>query len=202
MIWALILCFLVMMAWLALRGTSAIPWGRKLRRLRAGVAQKAEWMAPDEVIEQVRRDYLRVVEWLESAPFLDHPQHRAPEYLTSDYLRRYHRLLTIPARFSGVLIAQHHILVRHFAEDRMQCLVIDGQSQRHLLTYDERENILLNTQAFDDGTLVCSMVYDSILRRWKLAALIQELPAGWNDSPHSRRIRLLSTLPTTLGRDD
>jgi hypothetical protein len=202
MIWTLILCLVVMMGLLALNGKHVVPWGRKLRRLHAGVAQQAEWMAPDDVVEQVRRDYLHTVEWLESAPFLDHPRHRAPEYLTGDYLRRYHRLISIPARFTGVLIAQHGILVRRFSDDGMQCLVIDCQTQRQILTYDERDSVLLNSQALADGTLVCSMVYDSLLRRWKLAAIIQELPTGWKDTPHSRRVRLLSTLPTTMGRDD
>ncbi|MEO8609604.1 MAG: hypothetical protein ABI690_17055 [Chloroflexota bacterium] len=202
MIWALILCFLVMMGLLAWRGTHDAPWGRKLRRLHAGVARQAEWMAPDDVVEQVRHDYLHMVEWLETAPFLDHPRHRAPEYLTGEYLRRYQRLNAIPIRFTGVLIAKHTILVRHFSDDGMQCLVIDCQTQRQILTYDERDSVLLNSQLLDDGTLVCSMVYDSLLRRWKLAAMIQELPAGWQDTPRSNRVRLLSTLPTTMGRDD
>src|SRR6187549_3309276 len=114
MIWALILCFLVMMTWLALRGNNPAPWGQKLRRLHAGVTERAEWMAPDEVVEQVQHDYLLVVEWLESVPFLDHPRHRAPEYLTGGYLRRYYRLINVPVRFTGVLIAQHTILARHF----------------------------------------------------------------------------------------
>src|SRR5436190_8915358 len=125
MIWTLILCFVVMMGLLALNGKNVVLWGRKLRRLHAGVARRAEWMAPDDVVEQVRRDYLHIIEWLESAPFLDHPRHRAPDYLTGDYLRRYHRLTSIPARFTGVLIAQHTILVRRFSEDGMRCLVID-----------------------------------------------------------------------------
>jgi hypothetical protein len=202
MIWAMILCFVVMIGLLSLHGTHAAPWGRKLRRLHVGVAQKAEWMAPDDVVEQVRRDYLHIVEWLESAPFLDHPRHRAPEYLTGDYLRRYHRLINMPMRFSGVLIARHTILVRRFSEDGMQCMVIDCQTQRQILTYDERDSARLNSQRLEDGTLVCSMVYDALLRRWKLAAIIQELPAGWRDAPRSRRVKLLSTLPTTMGRDD
>ena len=77
MVWALLLCFLVIIGLLSLHGTHGVPWGRKLKRLYAGVANKAEWMAPDEVVEQVRRDYLRIVAWLDSAPFMDHPRHRA-----------------------------------------------------------------------------------------------------------------------------
>ena len=202
MMWALILCFLVMMGLLSLHGRHAAPWGRKLRRLHAGVAQKAEWIAPDDVVEQVRHDYRHIVEWLESAPFLDHPRHHASEYLTENYLRRYHRLTSTPARFTGVLIAKHTILVRRFSDDGMECLVIDCQTERQILTYDERDSVLLTSQSLEAGTLVCRMVYDSLLRRWKLAAIIQELPAGWKNTPRSRRVRLLSTLPTTMGRDD
>jgi hypothetical protein len=179
MIWALILCFLLMLGLFSLQRTNTVTWGRKLRRLHPGVAHQAEWMAPDDVVEQVRRDYLQVVEWLESAPFLDHPRHRAPDYLTGDYLRRYFRLTHVPSRFSGTLIAHHNILVRHFSDDGTECFVIDAQSERQMLTYDERNNILLHTQALDDGTLVCRMLYDPLLRRWKLEAIIQALPSGW-----------------------
>jgi hypothetical protein len=201
MIWALILCFVVMMVLLSLQGAKGVPWGRKLRRLHAGAAQRAEWMAPDDVVEQVRCDYLRVIEWLESSPFMDHPLHRAPDYLTGDYLRRYQRLMHMPARFTGILIARHTILVRRFSEDGLQCLVVDCQSKRQMLTYDERDAILLHSQQLEDGTLVCRMDYDVLQRRWKVAAIIQELPAGWKDTPRSGRVRLLSNLPTTMGRD-
>jgi hypothetical protein len=53
-----------------------------------------------------------------------------------------------------------------------------------------------------DGAVVYLMRYDALDRRWKIDAFVQELPLGWGQHRTPRRIRELSALPTTVGRDN
>jgi hypothetical protein len=201
MIVALVLGILAVIVLLSLSASETVPWGGRLKRLHAGVARKAEWMAPDDVVSRVVQDYLDILDWLSSSALNPLPS-SAEMYLTGQALHRYLEL-TKPGkvqRFAGVLTAQHDVQVRHFSEDGSECLVIDCQTQRRMLTYNLREWRLLHGQDLEDGTVVYRMVYDSVARRWKISSFIQELPTGWQAQQST--VRLLATLPITVGRDN
>ncbi|NWF68179.1 MAG: hypothetical protein HXY40_03760 [Chloroflexi bacterium] len=206
MIAALLLVFLLVIVLMLIGSARQVPWEARLLRVHAGVAGKAEWMAPEKVVEEVRRDYLAAVNWLQESVLGQWmPQwNAAPTFLSGAFLRRYQMILMDyrtngQPRCVGILRADHFVEVRHFSEDGQRCLVIDRQSVRRMATYDARTHTRLHTQDLGDGTLVYQMVYDSGTRRWKIENFIQELPTGWGS--HNRRIRLLSALPAAIGRD-
>lgn len=207
MIWALLVVFLVIMILVFVGSGRQVPWGKRLQRVHAGVKGKAEWMAPEHVIEAVRRDYTAAMRWLQDSVLGQWTQQwsASSSFLTGAYLRRYQGILMdyrtkgVP-RCVGVLRADHHIEVRHFSDDGLHCLVIDRQVGRRMATYDSRTLTRLHTQDLGDGTVVYQMSYDTEEQRWKIENYIQELPLGWKT--HARRIRLLSALPETVGRDN
>lgn len=209
MVWAVVFVLLVGVVVMALDNSEHIPWMGKLKRIHAGASHKAEWMAPEEVVQQVRADYLSAVEWLQEGVLEDSFEHlsQATFYLDSSYLRRYQTVLQpfltdSAPRFVGVLRADHHVQVRHFSEDGRRCLVIDCQTQRRMATYDRRHNVRLHTQDLDEGAGVYQMVYDSRDQRWKIEAFIQELPAGWGSLKTPQRVKLSNHLPAASGRDN
>ncbi|MDL1885603.1 hypothetical protein FBR01_18400, partial [Anaerolineae bacterium CFX8] len=73
MVWALVFVLLVVVMAAALNNSESIPWVRQLRRLHAGAARKAEWMAPEEVVAQVRVHYLETLQWMQSLEMLESP---------------------------------------------------------------------------------------------------------------------------------
>ncbi len=209
MTWALLLVIGVFVVIMSLNGRGQVPWGNKMRRIHAGVARKAEWMAPDEVVAQVRSDYLSASRWQQDNMLSGwQPQwSTAPLYLSGPFLKRFqtilmqHRSARGP-RVVGVLRADHHISIRCFSEDGEHCLVVDEQSQRRMATYDVRTQSRVLTQDLGDGAVVYGMAYDSVDRRWKISEFVQELPVGWARLRSSSRIRELSAIPTTVGRDN
>jgi hypothetical protein len=207
MMWALLVVFLVVILMMFIGNAGQVPWSKRLHRVHAGVAGKAEWMAPEKVIQEVSRDYLSAMRWLQES-VLGHWSHQwssAPSFLSGTYLKRYQAILMdyrgrgVP-RCLGVLRADHHIEVRHFSEDGERCLVVDHQVGRRMATYDSRTLTRLHTQDLGDSAVVYQMVYDAEASRWKIENFVQELPLGWGS--HARRIRLLSALPETVGRDN
>jgi hypothetical protein len=184
------------------RQIERIPWSNQLRWLYAGTAQKAEWMAPEDVVRLVRDNYLEAIDWLAESALVDRVPSAVAQYLSGIYLMRYQHVVGHTTRFVGVLHANHHIEVHHFSDDGRVCLVIDQQRHRRMITYDRKYDTWLETQYLGDSTPVYRMVYDGFHKRWKIDALIQELPSGWSAHQTSRRVRLLSTLPTSIGRDN
>jgi hypothetical protein len=165
-------------------------------------------MAPPEVVEAVRQDYLSAVRWLHESVL--HPWSQqwntAPSYLSGTYLKRYqeilklHRMGSAP-RYVGVLRCAHELEVRHFSDDGERCLIVDWQSARRMATYHQSTQERLLTQDLGDGTIVYTMAFDKQLRCWKIDAFIQELPANWKSSAQIRNSRLLSAFPPSIGRD-
>ncbi|MBI5669365.1 MAG: hypothetical protein HZC41_15280 [Chloroflexi bacterium] len=209
MVWALVFVLLMVIVVMALSNSEHIPWLGKLRRIHAGVAHKAEWMAPDDVVEQVRADYLAALDWLQTSVLEDPARQlaQAARYLNGAYLRRYQTLFQQyytgrSPRFVGVMRADHEVQVRHFSEDGRRCLVIDAQTQRRMATYDRRRDVRLHTQDLGEGAVVYQMAYDSRDKRWKIEAFIQELPAGWVGARSPRLVRLSLDLPAVSGRDN
>lgn len=204
MVWAILIVIMTLILFLAtLNGQKQVTWSDKLYRMNAGVSHKAEWMAPEFVIQQVRNDYLMAMRWLRECAFLDWSSqwNAAPAFLAGFQLERHQNILKLPApRFRDVLRADHEVEVRHFSGDGERCLVIDRQTNRSIATYDYWTFEPCLVQALDDAALVYQMVYDKTARRWKIEQFVQELPRGWHGG-QSRRVQLYSTLPPTNGRD-
>jgi hypothetical protein len=181
-----------------------VPWERKMRRLQPG--DTAEWMAPDEVVEQVRSDYLRALEWLGESQLWARGQQiqMAGYYLMGEALKRYQvALLHQPkVRFIGVLRADHEVEVRHFSETGDRCLLVDYQIGRRMATYNARTRERLMTQDLGSGAIVYQMAYDMRDRRWKLEQFVQELPTGWERRQPSRLIQEFTQVPLSIGRDN
>jgi hypothetical protein len=199
----LLLCVVLVVAILKTRRKSP---AHPLRRLHAGVMNKAEWMAEDRVVDAVITDYLDAHHWMAEALFSGYVRflHEAPLYLSGTFLKQQHdsvktKIQQRSPRLIGVLRAHHHVRVRHFAEDGLSCLVIDSQSEQRMATYDYWEHQRLHTQDLGERTYVYRMVYDAKACRWKIEAFIQQLPMGWDASTSA--IRLEDHLPEVSGRD-
>ena len=209
MTWVLVLAIIAVAVIMVMNGKNGVPWSGRMRRVPAGLARAPEWMAPDEVVEQVRADYLSSLRWMHDHMLSawQYQMANAPTYLSGGFLKRHHAILTQnrsigEPRGVGILRADHQVLVRHFSEDGERCLVVDQQAQRRMATYDPRSHERVQTQDLGDGAVVYLMRYDLIDRRWKIDEFVQELPPGWGGHIPSRRIRELATLPTSVGRDN
>ncbi len=178
-----------------------VPWAHKMRRL-----PPAEWMAPDEVVEQAHGDYMRAQEWLGESQLWARGQqlHMAAYYLVGEALKRYQMALMQQgkARFIGVLRADHAVEVRHFSEDGDRCLLVDFQSGRRMATYNAHTRERLLTQDMGSGAVVYQMLYDMRDRRWKMERFVQELPAGWERRQPSRLLQEFTQIPLAIGRDN
>jgi hypothetical protein len=208
MAWAILLVFVIIMGILAVSGRKQVAWADKLRRIKAGVPQQAEWMAPDEVVQAVRDDYMDAMHWLPKSALHNWSRQwlAAPRYLSGPMLKQHLEILkhfraTTPPRYTGIMRCAHQVEVRHFSEDGERCLVIDTQSSRRMATYDYKNLTRLNTQDIGNGTVVYEMAFDSRSHRWKINRFIQELPSGWQNGKVSRQLRLMTSLPPVTGRD-
>ncbi len=178
-----------------------------LRRLHAGVSNKAEWMASDDVRHRVETDYLEAQRWMSEALLAGYIRfmNEAGAYFTGSYLKREQRNADVQLRKSGprligILRAHHHIRVRHFSDDGLTCYVVDQQTERRMATYDYWQLRRLHTQDLGEGSYVYRMTYDRAAKRWKIEELIQQLPLGWSAQSGSA-IHLDKSLPIASGRD-
>src|SRR5688572_27931147 len=124
-----------------------------LRRLHAGVNNKAEWMAPDDVVRAVETDYLDAQCWMADALLAGYIRFvkEAPQYFTGSYLKQQlhiadQQLRGRGPRFIGVLRAHHYIRVRYFSDDGQTCYLVDLQTERRMATYDYWQLRRLHTQ--------------------------------------------------------
>ncbi len=207
--WAILLGLLAIAIIMAMHSRGQVPWLGKMRRVKAGVAQKQEWMAPDDVVDKVRSDYLTATRWLGDNVLSSWQQQwmLAPYYMSGLYLKRFQTLVTqyragrMP-RAVGVLRADHSVSVRSFSEDGERCLVVDRQTLRRMATYSSKTRERVMTQDLGDGAVVFQMRFDANDSRWKLDEFVQELPLGWDMSTGRARIRELAALRTPVGRDN
>ncbi len=206
MLVALVLIFVGIFFILFAVGREPTPWTNRLRRVHAGVSRKAEWVAPDDVIQQVNSDYLCAIEWLADAA-LGEETHRAPHYLTGRFLTRFQTIINYQSapshlHFMGIVTARHHVQVRQFSEDGSRCLVVDCQTEQHIESRQLNDSGWSLAQDLGDAALVFQMCYDPISSRWKIESFIQQLPAGWGNRADAGRVWLLTDLPTSIGRDN
>lgn len=207
--WAFLLGLLAIAIIMAMHSRGQVPWLDKMRRVQKGSARKAEWMAPEDVVDKVRSDYMTATRWLSDNVLSSWQQQwmLAPYYMSGLYLKRFQTLVTqyragrMP-RAIGVLRADHLVTVRAFSADGERCIVIDRQALRRMATYDSRTHERVMTQDLGDGVVVYQMRFDAADGRWKLDEFLQELPAGWGTHSGRAHIRELAALPTPIGRDD
>jgi hypothetical protein len=191
---------------MSVNNAGQIPWRGQMRQLRA--AQTTEWMAPDDVVEQVRAQYLEAITWLTDTTLSSWAQQwaQAPARLSGACLKRQRRLVlnersSKGVQFVGVVRADHVVEVRQFSETGSFCLVIDYQSQRRMATYNRRTRERLHTQDLGDGIVVYAMRYDAVDQRWKIDSFVQELPPGWRSNPLIQEFTILPGKYSTVGRD-
>lgn len=205
---ALLLVFFFALLAISFSGEKQVPWLDQLYRVKAGVARRAEWMAPEDVVQQVKDDYLMTINWLQDSALKPWPLQlkQAPDYLSGPFLDQHQkhiakcRSMRRPT-LVGILRADHRVEVRRFGESGATCLVIDTQSERRMATYDYDTGERHHTQDMGSGAFVFSMCYDTDTERWKVDQFIQELPLGWRKPGAARRIELHAELSTKVGRD-
>jgi hypothetical protein len=204
----ILIIVLLIIGLLSISGRRQVAWMKDMRRVNAGVARKAEWMAPDQIIEQVRQDYLEAIRWLPESMLHSWSQQwaGAPQYLTGRQLKRHQEILKHyrmgkPPRYTGVLRCMHDISVSQFSEDGQRCLVVDHQSSRRMATYDYWTHERANTQDLGDGIAVYEVAYDTQDSRWKIDRFVQELPATWQRG-NQTHLRMMTALPPAAGRDN
>jgi len=205
----LLAVILFVVALMALTGRSQVPWSGKMERLHAGSIDRATWMAPDAVVRSVQQDFLEVMQWLPESISHSWSQQWTSSgyYLSGQYLKRHQEILKHyrtgkTPRYNGVLRCAHDVEVCEFSDDGERCLVIDRRTSCRMATYDYWTQSRVSTQDMGDSIEVYLMVYDSEDRRWKVDQFVQQLPASWRVGRKSRRIRLLKTMPPSIGRDN
>ena len=187
----------------------AAPWSGNLQRLHAGVKNKAEWMAPDNVVQAVEADYLAAQHWMSEVLMAGYGRflRDGPLYLSGVFLKEQQRntrahMNKTHARMIGVLRAHHNVRVRHFSDDGLSCYVVDHQTERRMATYECKHFRRLHTQELLEGAYVYRMVYDTAAKRWKIDELIQQLSLGWSaENVYNKAIKLEKSLPIASGRD-
>jgi hypothetical protein len=197
---------LLLVAWaFAPRG---VPWANQLVRLRPGQGRQAEWMAPPEVARAVRRDYRAALAWLaECANDWGRCARELDKFAAGAYQQRQIAVLDNLARTRGPrlaarLRARHILSVRHFSADGLQCLLIDRQTERRMLTRGYWGSSQHRQQRLPDATLVWQMAYDLRQRRWKIQAFVQALPPqGATSAPLGVPVTVSAVLPAAKGRD-
>jgi hypothetical protein len=187
--------------------TRKIPWTNQMRRLH-GESAFADWMAPESVVQTVQTDYLNAVSWMHDSPALPwtHQWRNAANYLAGQFLRRYQNILLRqrserPSPCYGVLRGDHDVRVRGFSADGRRSWLIDIQTGRRIATYTSETHERVVTQDMGDGAVVVQMLYEPEASRWKIEAIIQELPVSWQQH---RKITLTPEHPALrqrIGRD-
>lgn len=191
-----------------LRGRRRVPWAAKLSPMGPADGTTEAWMAPQNVLRQVERDYLAAVGWLQDSALVPWyvQLHDASTFYCDDFLTFYREQAEEngenPPKFVGVLRAVHRLEISHFSRDGEHCLVLDTQTERRMATYWGPTRKRLQTQHIPDATMVYRMRYDIADERWKIEQFVQELsPESCTQPDAMRRVRLTSQLSMMGGRD-
>jgi hypothetical protein len=195
---------LLLILWLS--APRAVPWANELVRLNPGAGDRAEWMAPPEVVRAVKRDYLATQSWLAEcsnswgllAAELD--RHAAGAYHQRQRLALAQLVQSPGPRLSAAITASHRLGVRHFSSDGLHCLVIDHQSERRVTTTGYWTGRVIHRQRLPDGALVYRMVFDPKEGHWLIERLVQRLPAAPGTSAVA--VAVAAALPAVSGRDN
>jgi hypothetical protein len=168
-----------------------------------------EWMAPAEVVDQVKAHYRETVQWLEAAPVyigFSRWRDQAPRFLSGACLVHFTASLqtareSTPGLFD-VLRAEHHLSVRYFSHHGVMCLLTDEQRDRRIATYSIATGDRLSTQDMGSSRVVFAMRYVSQGdARWKVDTYLQEMPLPAPLRLHGARVIERAVLPRPTGRD-
>jgi hypothetical protein len=183
----------------------AVPWSNELVRLNPGAGDRAEWMAPPEVVRAVKRDYLATQAWLAEcannwgllAAELD--QHAAGAYHQRQRAALALLVQSRGPRLAATITASHLLGVRHFSSDGLHCLLIDRQTERVVITSGYWTGRVIQRQRLPDSDLVYRMLYDPRTRGWKIERLVQRLPEAPGGAVP---VAVTAALPAAAGRDN
>lgn len=195
----------VVLGWLI--APRLVPWQAGLTRLHPGGGDRAEWMAPPQVVQEVIWTYREAQEWLATCAADWGGFARGLErYTAGPYFRAQRRALASLVegrlRLAVELSAGHAYTVHHFTGDGLRCLLVDRQTVRVLTTTSYWTGRVLHRQRLDDAALVYQLAYHVEDKRWKIERLIQELPLGTPPAPdRTARVRVAAELPVAAGRD-
>jgi hypothetical protein len=199
------LCALLLAGWVL--APRMAPWEDQLTRVQAGAGEKAEWMAPPQVVEEVTWSYREAQAWLADcaadwgrfAQGLE--RHACGPYLRAQS-RALARLVTQRPRLAATLTAAHEYSVHRFSGDGLRCLLVDRQTARLLTTSNYWTGRAVHLQRLDDAALVFQMCYHVDDKRWKIERLIQQLPLGTPPrAGRKTKVHLAPELPAAAGRD-
>jgi len=184
---------------MTVNNTGSLPWHDRMRRL------DSEWLAPQDVLTQVRSHYLEVVEWMHNSLLTRSARlwSMSGSYLSGAYWQRCQDFLRDQVKYPrtlGVIRADHRLDVRYFSRTGAVCHVIDYQIGRRMASYEPTHMTRIGTQDLGDGADVYLMRYDARDRRWKIDAFVQELSMTWNQQYQPIR-PLLKKFDQHFGRD-
>lgn len=159
-----------------------VEWENKMRRSNAGSARRAEWLAPVNIMQQARTDYLEAWHWINNVTRNPVGQMaNAVNYLSGDELVRFYGVSNAyrgNPRFYEYLKCEHEVTIRNFAALGDRCLAIDRQHARVMTIYDKKTGSARVSQRLDDAVFVYQLVYDRQRRRWKIEHFIQQMAGG------------------------
>jgi hypothetical protein len=204
---ALAMFVLLVMAWLlAPRG---VAWASSLSRQNAGAGARAEWMAPPEVVETIKSDYMASQAWLtEYSRDWGLMARGLHWHASGDYRRRQTAVLASLVgahgpRLAATLEASHRLSVRRFSADGLSCLLIDSQTARTMVTRGYWSGRRQVRQRLPDTAVVWAMGYDLEARRWKVNRFVQTLPPrAAMSAPLGVPVTVSAELPRVAGRDN
>jgi len=178
-----------------------VPWMDKLIRVNPGVKHRAEWMAPKDVLTQVKQDYLAFYRYATNTlpqgwlPYMRNlEQYVTGELLTTQRESLRGRLRHDRGRLTEIYYSDHNVQVRNFSSDGLHCVVVDHQTNCHIVSYDYWDQRMLHQQKLPSTIVVYKMVY--VEDRWKIDHLIQQMHPSLGQAE-----TLLLSLPSAVGRD-
>lgn len=211
MVWIVAVLLIIFLLILASRFSQndIVPWLDEMQRTRPKGAGYAEWLATEDIMQDVMQHYMEYIEFAQETLLTGWVRyyHGIRQYLAGDYLQLQLRNLEARLRVDNVrlidiLRANHDLRIRDFGDDGLTCLLLDYQTERRLATYHYWNKRRVHTQQLDDCICVYRMRYDRLNRRWKITEYIQELPAHHYPEALEGPIDTLdNALPPTLGRD-
>lgn len=154
---------------MVMHGREAAPAQRR-SRVSLDINDSPQFRASD--------DYLEAQAWLNRVP--RNPSQRIPQaerYLAGSELARFRELAQHYKPDSPFYESYHctHVAVfRKYTEGDTRCMLFDLQFTRVIAVYDRQTGALVRRQALEDCVKIYGLVYDQVLRRWKIERFYQE----------------------------
>jgi hypothetical protein len=164
--------------------TPIVWWQDKLRTVNE--LGSVYLMAPDEVVEEVKKHYVETIEFNNfDNPIFDPERLRElyPKFYTGKALEGL--LASLEKKMRGEEIFwvnahpyRAHLSVRYFSKDGMSCEVSDESEEMLALGYSYPERKVVAKAKVPRSLYVCRMVYDPEDGRWKFAEHLHQIELG------------------------